>query len=645
MMFPWLGTLLQRTASFWARPAHVSRILLLATSCLPFTLQAETDQLLKPDSMEARVAACTHCHGAQGRAGPDGFYPRIAGKPAGYLLAQLVSFRDGGRNYEPMRHLLEGLSDNYLAEIAGHFADIHLPYSRPAPASTPTAQLEQGRALVVSGDRSRDLPACISCHGSALAGVEPHIPGLLGLSRDYIAAQLGSWRIGLRQAASPDCMAEVSHRLSPADIAAISAWLAAQPVAEPYRPEPAGSFSLPMECGVHSTQTLLPPALPEAAGTAMANETLELGRYLAKAANCATCHTRKGGEPLAGAAAITTPFGTLYGPNITPSTSHGIGKWTADDFWNALHHGKAPDGTPYYPAFPYPQYTHITREDSDALFAYLMAQPAVETPNRPHELRFPYNQRGLLQLWRSLYFTPGALPDDASRDSLWHRGRYLVEGAGHCAACHTPRNRWAANQPRLNLQGSAMMGSHWYATALTGGSDGLGKWSEEDIMQLLRTGSSAQGTAAGPMAEVVSGSTQYLSEHDLQAMASYLKSLPATETARPVASPPEIVMNAGGRLYEQHCVNCHRASGQGSPPAWPPLAGNTSVLAASPDNILHIILKGGYAPLTAGNPRPHGMPPYHGLSDSDIAALATYIRNSWGNRAGAVSAHQVTPLR
>lgn len=222
---------------------------LFVSASLPIVAAAESPQQLTPGTMAARVAACTHCHGADGQAGPDGFYPRIAGKPAGYLYAQLLSFRDGGRSYEPMRDLLQGLSDDYLGEIAQYFADLQLPYAPPAPATAPRALLETGRALAVNGDAARNIPACAACHGDAFTGMAPHIPGLLGLSRDYLAAQLGSWRTGLRHAAAPDCMAQVVQQLTPEDIAAVSAWLASQPVAEPYTPAATGSFSLPLECG------------------------------------------------------------------------------------------------------------------------------------------------------------------------------------------------------------------------------------------------------------------------------------------------------------------------------------------------------------------------------------------------------------
>lgn len=382
-----------------------------------------------------------------------------------------------------------------------------------------------------------------------------------------------------------------------------------------------------------------------AAAPASPAERIELGRYLARAANCAACHTAPGGQPYAGGTAIPTPFGTFYGPNITASAEQGIGGWSADDFWRALHNGKSRDGSLLYPAFPYTEYTRMTRADSDAIHAYLMSLPASDAPSRPHELRTPYDQRPLLGLWRALYFRPGVQQPDDSQSELWNRGRYLVAGPGHCAACHTPRNDWGATDVGRDLQGAVIAGLGWEATPLTGGARGLGKWSEGDIAELLRSGVSRHGSAAGPMAEVVAGSTQHLSDPDLHAVAAYLKSLPETPAAPPARQPSGTVLARGGKLYEQHCAACHQASGQGMPPAWPPLAGNPSVTAASPANVVQMIVRGGYAPATAQNPRPHGMPPFHTLSDGDVAALASYVRNSWGNQAGSVQSFEVTRLR
>lgn len=377
-----------------------------------------------------------------------------------------------------------------------------------------------------------------------------------------------------------------------------------------------------------------------------ADDQIETGRYLAIAANCAGCHTARPNAPYAGGTALPTGFGTFYGPNITPSKEHGIGTWSADDFWQAMHLGKAPDGSPLYPAFPYPQYTAMSRADSDALYAYLMSLPAIDTPSRPHELRFPYDQRWLLSAWRALYFKPGQATPVTTDDADVQRGHYLVEVAGHCTACHTPRNRWGATDLARSLQGAVMPDSKWYATPLSGDAAGLADWSEDDIVQVLRTGFSRHGTAAGPMGEVVSHSTQYLHDTDLRAMARYLKTLPAATPAKPPrAAPDDAAMVTGARLYEQHCASCHGAEGEGAPPHWPALAGNASVKAPLANNVVLSILKGGYSPTTAHTPQPHGMPPFHALSDSDVAALATFVRNSWGNAAGPVNPHQVTPLR
>lgn len=211
--------------------------------------QSTLPATLRPNTMAARVAACTACHGEQGRAGADGYYPRLAGKPQDYLYQQLLHFRDGDRIYRPMTHLLAPLPDAYLYEIAGYFAAQHAPYPPPARGPASSALLERGRLLTQQGDPARDVPACVACHGARLSGLGPAIPGLLGLPRDYIGAQIGSWRGDLRRAAAPDCMAEVSKRLTPEDVAAVAAWLSSLPVTEPYVPEAAESLSLPLACG------------------------------------------------------------------------------------------------------------------------------------------------------------------------------------------------------------------------------------------------------------------------------------------------------------------------------------------------------------------------------------------------------------
>ena len=195
-------------------------------------------QLPRPfaDNMAERTRACTACHGDQGRAGPDGYYPRLAGKPAGYLHHQLRNFAEGRRHYGLMTRLVDPMSDAYMAEIAAHFASLHLPYPAPTPSKLPAERLARGQALVQQGDAGRGLPACVQCHGERLTGVQPNVPGLLGLPLDYLNAQLGAWQTGQRRAHAPDCMAEVVKRIPQDDIIAVSSWLASQPLPADTRP-------------------------------------------------------------------------------------------------------------------------------------------------------------------------------------------------------------------------------------------------------------------------------------------------------------------------------------------------------------------------------------------------------------------------
>jgi len=385
------------------------------------------------------------------------------------------------------------------------------------------------------------------------------------------------------------------------------------------------------------------------AATADAGTLVERGRYLAQAGNCMACHTSRGGKALAGGTPIPTPFGTVYGPNITPDEKTGIGTWTADDFWQALHNGKSKDGTLLYPAFPYTEYTRITRADADALYAYLRSVPPVSQPNRPPDMAFPYDQRALLAAWRALYFKPGVQEADAGQSVQWNRGRYLVEGLGHCAACHTPRNSLGATRSSEAFTGGIIPVLDWYAPPLTNDiQTGMGRWTAADIAALLKTGISAHSSASGPMAEVVLGSTQHLTDDDALAIGVYIKSLPATppSTPRSTAAAAPAAMELGSKIYRQHCAQCHQPQGQGSGTAWPALAGNPTVTAPSPVNAIRMVLDGGYAPATAANPRPHGMPPFGQiLNDSDIAMLVSYIRNSWGNEAGGVTALEVKRAR
>jgi len=374
---------------------------------------------------------------------------------------------------------------------------------------------------------------------------------------------------------------------------------------------------------------------------------IERGAYLARAGDCIACHTARGGVAYAGGRALETPFGRFYGPNLTPDVATGIGGWSADDFWNALHNGIAKDGRLLYPAFPYTNTTKVTRDDSDALFAYFQSLAPQRQPNRPHELGFPYDSQILLAGWRLLYFRPGVHEVQASRDLAWNRGAYLVEGLGHCSACHSTRNRFGANKDGLN--GGLIPTLGWYAPSLTSGSEaGLGDWDREHIVALLGTGISPRGSATGPMAEVVARSLQYLTQEDLGAMARYLQSLPSTPAPKPERLPPasEQVLAEGGRIYAASCAQCHGDDGKGKLPAYPPLAGNRAVTLSPAVNAIRMTVNGGFPPGTKGNPRPYGMPPFgHELDDAQVAAVLSWIRNSWGNAASPVTAVEVNRYR
>jgi mono/diheme cytochrome c family protein len=318
-----------------------------------------------------------------------------------------------------------------------------------------------------------------------------------------------------------------------------------------------------------------------------------------------------------------------------------------------MHTGRSRDGSLLYPAMPFASYTKITREDSDAIFAYLLSVPPVVQPNRPHELRFPYNNRSLLIGWRTLYFQEGEYQPDKSKSVEWNRGAYLVQGLGHCAMCHTPINAIGGSSDAKAFQGGLIPMQHWYAPSLTSNREaGLGEWDIADIMDLLQVGISKRGVVYGPMAEVTYNSLQYLSDSDIRAMAVYLKELPDKETSVPgpnrLPNTPEgvQVFSEGRRVYESKCAVCHGVEGKGMPPHYPPLANNQSIEMESAVNPIRMVLNGGYPPGTKKNPMPYGMPPFaHELSDVEVAAVVTYIRTAWGNHGTPISPKEANALR
>lgn len=396
-------------------------------------------------------------------------------------------------------------------------------------------------------------------------------------------------------------------------------------------------------------------AAPEAQANqaeAVSSRLIERGAYLARIANCAGCHTARGGPAYAGGVALGTPFGTLYTSNLTPDDDTGLGRWTAQDFWAAMHHGRSRDGRLLYPAFPYTSYSQMTRADAGALFAYLRSLPAVRQAAPAHQLGWPYRSQTALALWRLAYFDP-VEPPLTEPATAPERGRYLAQAVAHCAECHAPRNRLGALNDAPALQGGRVGAQDWWAPSLADPRQaGVQDWTPAQVSAWLRSGWSERGAAVGPMADVVSESLQHLSEADAQALASYLHALPKVSAEPPAFKPAPLAQRDLGReVYAQHCASCHGEQGQGrrsddGQPAYPPLAGNRAVVLEPALNVLQVIANGAYAPATPGHPRPYGMPPMRQiLNPAEIAAVATHVRQSWGNQGSTVTEQQALRLK
>ncbi len=385
-----------------------------------------------------------------------------------------------------------------------------------------------------------------------------------------------------------------------------------------------------------------------AAAAESSHAEIERGRYLVYAGDCAACHTDDGGKPFAGGRPIPTPFGTLYATNITPDQRTGIGDWTDDQFWNAMHNGIRADGKHLYPAFPYPWYTRLTREDVLAMRAYLGTLAPVRHENKAPDLPWPLRWRGSLGAWNTLFFKAGSYVPDPSRSTQWNRGAYLVEGLGHCGACHSPKNFLGAVKKDEHFEGG--QGEGWFATSLTKNPrDGLGPWSVDEIVEYLKTGATDRARALGPMAEVVRDSTMHLSDADLRAMAVYLKDFPGDDGARPeqkTASADTEGLAQGKLEYLDQCAGCHMEGGEGVSAVFPPIKDNTAVQARDPQSLARLVLEGAPSVKTPTKREGFAMPGFADkLSDAEVAELLTYLRASFGNRAGAVSATQVADVR
>jgi mono/diheme cytochrome c family protein len=386
--------------------------------------------------------------------------------------------------------------------------------------------------------------------------------------------------------------------------------------------------------GVHAQSKVEPTA-----------EDIARGKALTDAGDCASCHTADPAKPFAGGKRIDTPFGGIYAPNLTPDRATGLGAWSDDDFYRALRFGVARDGARYYPAFPYPNFTKLTRQDIFAIRAYLATLAPLRNESRAPELRWPFNYRVVMRGWNWLFFKPGLLMPDQQKSAEWNRGRYLVEGVAHCGACHTPKNIFGADKRGQAYGGGRVAGM--FAPRLDGAErSGLKSWSVEDITEYLQSGRNGKSHAGELMSEVVVNSTSRMSDADVRAIAVYLKDLPAGPPEPKVTPPSPAQMAAGEKLYNGACIACHEDDGSGSPRIYPPLPGNANLQSADALSTLRIILDGAETVTTPRAPNKGSMPAYAAkMTDREIADVTNYIRNSWGNAAPLVTADQVAKAR
>lgn len=380
--------------------------------------------------------------------------------------------------------------------------------------------------------------------------------------------------------------------------------------------------------------------------TAADNDAIERGRYVAIASDCTACHTKPESKlPLAGGYSISTPFGGIYASNITPDSETGIGNWTERDFFRAVRHGKGKEGEHLYPAMPYNAYVKLTDQDMHDLWMYLRSVKPIHYQVPETNLGFPYNIRLAMMGWNLLFFRNEGFQVNNSKSAEWNRGAYLVEGPEHCAACHTAKNLIGGDSSDY-LQGGNL--GEWHAPDITPNPHvGIGRWSEQQVMDYLKLGSNHVAVASGPMAEAVTNSTQHLTEADLRAIAVYLKQVPASTATLPQPlSMDNAQMKMGEHVYSANCTACHNSDGKGIPNLAASLANNPGLLADDASSIITTVLQGGRGAVTAGNPTSGAMPSFAWkLSDEQVAAVATYLRNRWGNAAKPVTSDEVADKR
>lgn len=404
-----------------------------------------------------------------------------------------------------------------------------------------------------------------------------------------------------------------------------------------------------------------PGKAPALSGITQDTSLIERGRYLTRAADCEACHTTPGGKPFAGGVVFNLPFGTIYSSNITADKDTGIGRWSDDDFVRAVHQGIRNDGAHLYPAFPYTSYTALSRDDVLAIKAYLFSLPTVHQSPPPNQLKFPFNQRWAVGFWNALFFDSHRFKNDPSRSAAWNRGHYLATALGHCGECHTPRNGAFAMKDSQALSGATLQG--WRAYNITPDTTaGIGHWSAQALASYLHTGHAAgHGSAAGPMGEAVAYSLQYLSQDDIDALVSYLRSVPAHRGSDPIEiaphppalraasadapgnTTPTAPHGHGQQLFAGACASCHQWDGQGRETPYAALLGAASVNDPSAQNAVQILLHG--ATFRMAGQDVH-MPAFgQGYSDADIAAMANFVVHHFGDKQGQVTPDQVRQAR
>jgi mono/diheme cytochrome c family protein len=373
---------------------------------------------------------------------------------------------------------------------------------------------------------------------------------------------------------------------------------------------------------------------------------IERGRYLAAAADCSGCHTDpQGGSPYAGGRPIQTPFGRVLAANITPDRDTGIGAWSDAEFDAAVRGGRMPSGGRLYPAMPYAYYARMSKEDVQALRAYLNTLAPVRKEVHSNQLPFPFDIRAAMRVWDALYFKPGVYQPDPQKSQSWNRGAYLVTGPGHCGACHTPKTSLGGDETGKSLEGYSVQG--WFAPDITDDSRrGLGDWSPQDILEYLKNGHNRFAGAAGPMSEEVANGSSHMSNADLLAIAAYLKDQHGQAQQIPAISVQDPAMVAGSAIYQDLCSACHRGDGRGIPYLIPDLAGSASVASERPTSLVRVVLIGAKTVATNEEPTGPAMPSFQWqLNDTQVAAVTTYVRNSWGHAAQPTTARDVRKAR